>query len=45
MTIVLRTWKRKTCLTIEFVELGGVMHLKIDGCKNIPLSDVLWIES
>ena len=45
MDIVLKTWERKTCLTIEFTNIDGKMHLKIDGCRLVPLSDVLWIES
>ena len=45
MTVVFKTWKRKTCLTIEFTKIGEVPHMKIDGCRLVPLSDVLWIES
>lgn len=46
MTIVFKTWQRKTCLTVEFnTRSNGVVYMKIDGCKDVPLSDVLWIES
>lgn len=45
MTVVFKSWKRKTCLTIEFTTLDGKPHMKLDGCSLVPLSDVLWIES
>ena len=46
MTIVFRSWKRKTCLTVEFkTHSDGAIYMEIDGCRLVPLSDVLWIES
>lgn len=46
MTIVFKDWSRKTCLTVEFDKHSdGEVYIKIDGCKEVPLSDVLWIES
>lgn len=46
MTITFKvTHKRKTCLTIEFVndvQLG--LCILVDGCRRFPVTDIAWIE-